>query len=129
EPGCEREQRVAVERARVGHERVVHLPELALRVRGFGCLGRELGTRVQARIRQMTKDVCPGYAEPLPNPVQAGVRSATVGTVVVAVLDDFDAGVRLAQNVVAVRVDGRTKSASHSWVFQPFRTRRLRGLS
>ena len=48
----------------VGEEPVVHLPEAALRGRGLGRLGGELGPRVDVRERQVAHDVAQVVAEP-----------------------------------------------------------------
>jgi len=89
----------------------VHLPELALHVRRLGRFGGELGVRMQARIRQMPKDVFPAQAEPLPNSVQARMSGAAVRAFEIAVLDDLDRGIEVAEHVIAPIVDGGIEPA------------------
>jgi hypothetical protein len=81
-------------------EKIVHLPELALRCRSLGGLGRLFGVRMRGRNREVAKD----EPEPLTHAglhfLDDRIGGAAVGTLVVSVLDQSHPCIRRALDVV-----------------------------
>ena len=61
-------------------ERVVHLPEVTLRCRGFRSFGRVLRVRVETRYREMSEDEAQPVDQPLLNILDDRMRAAAVRT-------------------------------------------------
>ena len=97
---------VEVEFALVGHQRVVHLPEGALRRRRLARLRRQLGVRVDVLQRQVAEDVAQAAAVVhVEQFADRRLGAAAVGALEVGVLDQGDGAGRVAADVVALRVD------------------------
>ena len=94
-----------------GQQQIVHFPELALRRRSLGCLGRQLRLRVDVGERQM-----PPYVPDVVIGQQIsydGFGPAAVGAFEVAVLDDCHGGGSRAADVVAGGVDRNGQVDQH----------------
>ena len=83
----------------------MHLPEPALRRRGLGGLGGELGVLVHVDQREVAEHEPQVVAERAHQLADDRLGLAAVGALEVAVLDERDRGVERAADVVEVGVD------------------------
>ena len=90
----------------------MHLPEGALRCRGFRRLGGELGVRVDIGEREVTPDVADvaEVGEQLPD---GRFCSAAVRAFEVAVLDDRDRRLAWAADVIAIGIHRHGEIQDH----------------
>ena len=89
---------------------VVHLPKLALRPGGLGCLGGMLGVRMALPEGKVAKDEAKLIAQSLLQVLHDGIRHAAVRALVVAILDECDGCLVRTGDVVVLR-DGRMEGA------------------
>ena len=105
------------QRVLVLEQQVVHLPELALRRRRLGRLGRELGVRVDVGERQVAEDVAQVVAELRHDLAHDRLGAAAEGALEVAVLDERDGRARRSRGRGhASRSTGTARSTSRSEV-------------
>src|SRR6266545_4836600 len=69
-------------------EMIVHLPELALRSRGFGRLGRELGVRMRGGDGEVAEDESELLSHAPLDVLDDRVRLPAVGALVIAILNE-----------------------------------------
>jgi hypothetical protein len=89
----------------VGHEHVVHLPELSLRASGFGRFGSEFGVFVDVDQGKVPKHEGEIVAECADEFAHHRFRLTTVGAFEVAVLDEDDPGVGRTPDMVDLGIE------------------------
>ncbi len=102
------DDRGRTEIGRVRVQNVVHVPEAALRVGGFGGFRGPFGVTVNVDERKVTVDVTKAGAELLAKLLNDGICGGAIGAFVIAVMDKNVGGVQ-GPEVVVPLVSGRNQ--------------------
>src|SRR5256884_9671434 len=117
------DQVVVVKRELALEQAVAHLPELPLRARRLGGLGRVLRVRMALAQREVAEHETQPPSQALPELLDDRVGAPAMGTVVVAVLDQRDGRLRRPLRVVPLarreRERGRRGALAHAGALAP----------